>query len=117
VFKKKFKTGEYVRDDEHRDSPIVARLQLWLIDEDYITRVHVHDLISDALHEIERLKAENDRLASAVQAEQSLADALAFTTSGIVALVPEEVLGSLGDFGEKIQVVLDAWSKARGINE
>lgn len=104
--------------DEHRDSPIVARLQLWLIDEDYITRVHVHDLISDALHEIERLKAENDRLASAVQAEQSLADALAFTTSGLLSFIPDETIDLISDdLRQKIGAVLDAWQNARRISE
>ena len=112
----RFKTGEFVYD-EHQKADIVARMQMWLIDDEYMAKVDVHGLVRDALHEIEILRMKNTELRAAAAKEQSLADALAFTTSGLIAFVPDGVVDTLGEFGKKVEVVLDAWTAARRGND
>lgn len=115
----KFKTGEPVFDDNNstQKADVVARLQMWLIDDEYMAKTDVHALVRDALSEIEQLREKNSNLRGAAAREESLADALAFTTSGLIALVPIEVVESLGEFATKVQIVLDAWTNARRLDD
>lgn len=101
-------------NDETPKASIIARLQMWLIDEDYMRGVDVHDLITDALHEIEKLSSEQSDLLERLALEVSLADALALSTSGILGLVSNEAVESLGEFREKVNSVLYAWQLMRG---
>lgn len=114
--KLRFKTGELVYDD-YKKADIIARLEMWLIDDEYMAKIDVHDLLRDALREIETLSKKNEKLRTDALKERSLADALAFTTSGLVAFVSDDVIDSLGDFGDKVKVVLDAWTFARRDSE
>lgn len=109
----RFKTGEFVYSQSDNKADIIARLQMWLIDDEYMAKVDVHGLVRDALHEIEILNASTEKFRMEALKERSLADALAFTTSGLISLVPEDVVESLGEFGDKVGVVLDAWTSAR----
>lgn len=112
----RFKTGELVYD-EYKKADIVARLEMWLIDDEYMAKVDVHELVRDALHSIGDLRAQNTELRAVASKERSLADALAFTTSGLISLVPDETIESLGEFSQKIEIVLSAWQRARHIDE
>ena len=112
----RFKTGEFVYDEHHR-ADIIARLEMWLIDEEYMAKIDVHGLIRDALHEIGDLRVKNAETRALISREQSLADALAFATSGLIALVPDETIESLGEFRQKIEIALNAWQRARHVDE
>lgn len=115
--KLRFKTGEYVAD-EYQKADIIARLEMWLIDEEYMAKVDVHDLIRDALLEIGDLHVKNAEIRSAAAREQLLADALAFTTSGLLSFIPDETIDLISDdLRQKIGAVLDAWQNARRIDE
>ena len=112
----RFKTGELVHD-EYQRADIIARLEMWLIDEEYMAKVDVHDLIRDSLREIGDLRVKNAETRALAAREQSLADALAFATSGLIALVPDEAIESLGEFRQKVELVLSAWQHARRIDD
>lgn len=113
----RFKTGELVHD-EYQRADVIARLEMWLIDEEYMAKVDVHDLIRDALHEIGDLRVKNAEARASVSREQSLADALAFTTSGLLSFIPDETIDLISDdLRQKIGAVLDAWQNARRIDE
>lgn len=114
--KLRFKTGELVYDD-YKKADIIARLEMWLIDDEYMAKIDVHDLLRDALREIGDLRVKNTETRALVSREQSLADALAFATSGLIALVPDETIESLGEFRQKIEIVLNAWQRARHVDE
>lgn len=113
----RFKTGEFVHD-EYQRADIIARLEMWLIDEEYMAKVDVHDLIRDSLREIRDLRVKNAETQALAAREQSLADALAFTTSGLLSFIPDETIDLISDdLRQKIGAVLDAWQNARRLSE
>lgn len=103
-------------DDNELRADIVARLRMWLIDDEYMAKVDVNDLLRDAVREIERLQSMFDVILTRYVGERSLADVLAFTTTGLIALMTSEQIDDLGEFGQKIDVVLEAWQLARDVS-
>lgn len=94
---------------------ITARMMMWLVDDEYMAKTDVNDLLRDALHAIDGLKELTDTLTVRYINERSLADILAFVSTGLIAVLSQEQIDELGEFGEKIDAVLSAWQHARDI--
>jgi hypothetical protein len=103
-------------DDNEFRADIIARMRMWLIDDEYMAKVDVNDLLRDAVREIERLQSLSDVLATRYVGERSLADVLAFTTTGLIAMMTEDQIDDLGEFGKKIDMALGAWQIARDVS-
>lgn len=88
---------------------------MWLVDDEYMAKTDVNDLLRDALHAIDGLKELTDTLTVRYINERSLADILAFVSTGLIAVLSQEQIDELGEFGEKIDAVLSAWQHARDI--
>lgn len=112
--KLRFKTGEFVNDEDSLDYNIVSRMQMWLIDDDYMAKTDVNDLVRDAVKEIQTLRKTVDVVADRVATESSLADVCAYGLCLLVDSYGDAIADLPEEIRVKIDIIMSAWQVARG---